>query len=79
MTFQELLIFNGITQTQLAKAMGCGKNSVNAWCTGKTFPNPPSVDKIVEGFAVLGINIDRDKVFQSLLWTKRERREKEQG
>jgi transcriptional regulator with XRE-family HTH domain len=71
MTFQELITSKGITQTQLAKAMGCGKNSVNAWCTGKTFPNPPSVDKIVEGFAVLGIKVERVQVFQSLLYTKR--------
>lgn len=73
MNFQEFIRSKGITQTQLADAMGCGRAHVSKWATGECFPNPTSINNIVEGFANMGIEVTYDDVFRSLLNTKREK------
>ena len=77
MNFQEFIRSKGITQTQLADAMGCGRANVSLWATGEVFPNPSSVENIIKGFAVQGITVTYDEVFAALLYTKRERNAKE--
>lgn len=77
MTFQEFIRSKGITQTQLGDAIGCGRANISLWGTGENFPRPASIEKIVEGFATLGIEVTYEEVFRSLLYTKREKATKE--
>jgi transcriptional regulator with XRE-family HTH domain len=77
MTFFEFIRSKGITQTQLADAMGCGRANISLWSTGETFPTPSSIANIIKGFASLGIEVTYDEVFQALLYTKRKRSKKE--
>ena len=76
MNFQEFIRSKGITQTQLADAMGCVRANVSLWATGECFPTPKSINNIVEGFASLGIEVTYDDVFRALLYTKREKEQK---
>lgn len=73
MNFQEFIRSKGITQTQLGEAMGCGKANVSLWATGESFPTPTSINKIVDGFAALGITVTYEDVFTAVLTTKREK------
>ena len=73
MNFQEFVRSKGITQTQLADAMGCSRANISLWSTGEVFPIPTSVENIIKGFAALGITVTYDEVFQALLYTKREK------
>ena len=77
MTFQEFIRSKGITQTQLADAMKLNHSNISGWGTGEYFPRPASIEKIVEGFATLGIEVTYEEVFRSLLYTKREKATKE--
>ncbi len=77
MTFFEFVRSKGITQTQLGDAIGCGRANISLWSTGAVFPNPSSIENIIKGFASLGIEVTYDEVFQALLYTKRERNNKE--
>jgi len=45
-----LLIENGITQLDLANALGVHKSTVSAWCNGTRTPRMPMVDKMCEYF-----------------------------
>ena len=73
MNFQEFIRSKGITQTQLADAMGCGRANISLWATGEVFPTPTSINNIVEGFANLGITVTYEDVFTAVLTTKREK------
>lgn len=75
MNFQEFIRSKGITQTQLADAMGCSRANISLWGTGEVFPTPTSIENIIKGFAVKGITVTYDELFQALLQTKRERKE----
>lgn len=77
MTFQEFIRSKGITQTQLAEAMKLNLSNISGWGVGKNFPRPSSIENIIKGFASLGIEVTYDEVFQALLYTKRERNNKE--
>lgn len=77
MTFFEFVRSKGITQTQLGEAMKCGRANISKWSTGESFPNPSSIENIIEGFATLGIEVTYEEVFRSLLYTKREKATKE--
>jgi transcriptional regulator with XRE-family HTH domain len=77
MTFFEFIRSKGITQTQLADAMGCGRANISLWSTGEVFPTPSSIENIIKGFASLNIEVTYDEVFQALLYTKREKNNKE--
>ena len=77
MTFQEFIRSKGITQTQLGDAMGVNRANISLWGTGENFPRPASIENIIKGFANLGIEVTYDEVFQALLYTKRERNNKE--
>ena len=73
MNFQEFIRSKGITQTQLADAMGCGRANVSLWATGEVFPTPTSINNIVDGFAATGTDVSYEDVFNALLQTKREK------
>ena len=73
MNFQEFIRSKGITQTQLADAMGCGRANVSLWATGEVFPTPTSINNIVDGFAATGADVSYEDVFNALLQTKREK------
>ena len=73
MNFQEFIRSKGITQTQLADAMGCGRASVSLWATGEAFPTPTSINNIVDGFESIGIKATYEEVFTAVLTTKREK------
>ena len=73
MNFQEFIRSKGITQTQLADAMGCGRANISLWATGEVFPTPTSIKNIVDGFAALGITVTYEDVFTAVLTTKREK------
>lgn len=73
MNFQEFIRSKGITQTQLAEAMGCGRAHISKWAQGEVFPTPTSINNIIDGFASLGITVTYDDVFLVLLTTKREK------
>ena len=75
MNFQEFIRSKGITQTQLADAMECSRANISLWATGEIFPTPTSIENIIKGFAVKGITVTYDELFQALLQTKRERKE----
>ena len=77
MNFHEFIRSKGITQTQLADAMGCVRANVSLWATGTIFPTPASIENIIKGFAELEITVTYDEVFQALLCTKREKNDKE--
>lgn len=73
MNFQEFIRSKGITQTQLADAMGCGRANISLWATGEVFPTPTSINNMVDGFASMGKTVTYDEIFAALLNTKRER------
>ncbi len=73
MNFQEFIRSKGITQTQLADAMGCGRANISLWATGEVFPTPTSINNMVDGFASIGKTVTYDELFAALLNTKRER------
>jgi transcriptional regulator with XRE-family HTH domain len=73
MNFQEFVRSKGITQTQLAEAMGCGRANISLWATGEVFPTPTSINNMVDGFASMGKAVTYDEIFAALLNTKRER------
>lgn len=73
MNFQEFVRSKGITQTQLAEAMGCGRANISLWATGEVFPTPTSINNMVDGFASMGKTVTYDEIFAALLNTKRER------
>lgn len=73
MNFQEFIRSKGITQTQLADAMGCGRANISLWATGEVFPTPTSINNMVDGFASMGKTVTYDELFAALLNTKRER------
>lgn len=73
MNFQEFVRSKGITQTQLAEAMGCGRANISLWATGEVFPTPTSINNMVDGFASMGKTVTYDELFAALLNTKRER------
>ena len=75
MNFQEFIYSKGVTQTQLGDAIGRCRAHVSLWATGESFPRPKSINKIVQGFAKLGIAVTYDEVYASLLTTKREKGE----
>lgn len=77
MNFHEFIRSKGITQAQLADAMRCGAAHISKWATGENFPNPTSINNIIEGFASIGITVVYDDVYSALLCTKRERNAKE--
>lgn len=72
MNFTEFVRSKGITQTQLASAMGCGKANVSLWATGETFPMPKSINNMIKGFASLGITVTYEEIFSAVMATKRE-------
>ena len=73
MNFQEFIRSKGITQMQLADAMGCCRAHITKWTRGEVFPTPTSINNIVEGFAALGITVTYEDVFTAVLTTKREK------
>lgn len=73
MNFQEFIRSKGITQTQLADAMGCGRANISLWATGEVFPTPTSINNMVDGFASIGKTVTYDELFAALLNTKREK------
>lgn len=73
MNFQEFIRSKGITQTQLADAMGRGRANISLWATGEVFPTPTSINNMVDGFASIGKTVTYDELFAALLNTKRER------
>ena len=73
MNFQEFIRSKGITQSQLADAMGCGRANVSLWATGEVFPTPTSINNIVDGFAAVGAEVSYEDVFNAVLQTKREK------
>ena len=73
MNFSEFIRSKGLTQTQLAEAMGCGRANISLWATGEVFPTPTSINNIVDGFASMGKTVTYDEIFAALLNTKRER------
>ena len=73
MNFQEFIRSKGITQTQLAEAMGCGRANISLWATGEVFPTPKSINNMVDGFATAGVTVTYDDIYAALLITKRER------
>lgn len=73
MNFQEFIRSKGITQTQLADAMGCGRANISLWATGEVFPTPTSINNMVDAFASIGKTVTYDELFAALLNTKRER------
>ena len=73
MNFQEFIRSKGITQTQLAEAMGCGRANISLWATGEVFPTPTSINNMVDGFSKLDKKVTYDELFAALLITKRER------
>lgn len=75
MNFSEFVRSKGITQTQLADAMGLCRGAVSKWATGEVFPLPESINNICKGFAVHGITVTYDEAYQALLQTKREKQE----
>lgn len=75
MNFQEFIRSKGITQSQLADAMGCGRANISLWATGEVFPTPTSINNMVDGFATFGKNVTYDELFTALLQTKREKQE----
>ena len=75
MNFHEFIRSKGITQSQLADAMGYGRAHISKWATGECFPNPTSIKNIIEGFAYIGITVTYDDVYAVLLNTKREKKE----
>ena len=77
MNFQEFVRSKGITQTQLADGMGCGRANISLWATGEVFPTPTSIENIIKGFAVHNVVVTYDEVFASLLQTKREKSDRE--
>jgi transcriptional regulator with XRE-family HTH domain len=72
MNFQEFVRSKGITQTQLAEAMGCGRANISLWATGEVFPTPTSINNMVDGFGKLDKKVTYDELFAALLITKRE-------
>lgn len=46
----------GLTQAQLAEAVGVNVNTIKNWENGKTFPRQPMIERICE---VVGIPYDR--------------------
>lgn len=73
MNFGEFIRSKGLTQTKLADAMSCTRAHISLWATGEVFPLPSSIENIINGFAVCGVEVTYDEVYQSLLVTKREK------
>lgn len=73
MNFHEFIRSKGITQTQLADAMGCGRAHISKWATGECFPTPTSINNIINGFASIGITVTYDDVYAVMLTTKKEK------
>lgn len=73
MNFQEFIRSKGLTQTQLADAMGFHRAHISKWATGEVLPHPNSINNIVEGFASLGIKVTYEEVFAALLVTKKQK------
>ena len=73
MNFQEFIRSKGITQTQLADAMGCGRANVSLWASGEVFPLPNTINNMIDGFGSIGITVTYSEIFEALLTTKKEK------
>ena len=47
----------GLTQSEAAEQFGVSVSTIKNWESGKTFPTPPQIDKIVEVYRVAYDNI----------------------
>jgi transcriptional regulator with XRE-family HTH domain len=73
MTFKEFVWSKGITQTQLADAMGYGRAHISKWANGDNFPTPKSINKMVDGFARLGKSVTYDELFAVFTQAEKEK------
>ena len=73
MTFKEFVWSKGITQTQLADAMGYGRAHISKWANGDNLPTPTSMNNIVDGFSKLGITVTYEELFAMFMQAKKQK------
>lgn len=73
MTFKEFVWQKGITQTQLADAMGYDTGHISKWSKGKVMPTPASINDIVDGFSKLGITVTYEELFAMFMQAKKQK------
>ena len=49
---REFMIANGLTQTELAKKVGCGQSKVSDWLNGKHAPSFENLWQIADCFEI---------------------------
>lgn len=58
---KELLKERGITQAELATAIGVSKGTMSDWLSGRFFPRPKYIEAIAEYFNVDAADLQRNK------------------
>ena len=76
MNAMDFLKMKGLTTSDVAEQLGCSKQNVSLWLSGKTSPNVSTIERLTAALNALGAKTDYAEVFTVLRQSRQERKER---